>query len=53
MESAMRAIEAKTFPGYRAPRQTETPKLPPAKDRELVRVTAAGATLLEYTVLPV
>src|ERR1700722_5697455 len=47
----MRAIEAKAFSGYGALRQTEMPKPRPAKDRVLVRVTAAGVTPLEYTVL--
>jgi NADPH:quinone reductase-like Zn-dependent oxidoreductase len=47
----MRAIEAKTFSGYGGLRQTELPKPQPAKDRVLVRVTAAGVTPLEYTVL--
>src|SRR6202034_264463 len=48
---AMRAIEAKTFSGYGGLRQTEQPKPPPAKDRVLVHITAAGVTPLEYTVL--
>jgi NADPH:quinone reductase-like Zn-dependent oxidoreductase len=47
----MRAIEAKTFSGYSGLRQVELPKPQPAKDRVLVRVTAAGVTPLEYTVL--
>src|SRR2546430_1085676 len=47
----MRAIEAKTFSGYGGLRQTELPRPQPAKDRVLVRVTAAGVTPLEYTVL--
>ncbi len=47
----MRAIEAATFSGYGGLRQTELPKPQPAKDRVLVRVTAAGVTPLEYTVL--
>src|SRR6202790_3902079 len=47
----MQAIEAKTFSGYGGPRQTEFPKPRPAKDRVLVRVTAAGVPPLEYTVL--
>src|SRR6202035_5444120 len=45
----MQAIEAKTFSGYGGLRQTEFPKPQPAKDRVLVRVTAAGVTPLEYT----
>jgi NADPH2:quinone reductase len=48
---AMRAIEAKTFSGYGGLRQTELPKPQPARDGVLVRVTAAGVTPLEYTVL--
>src|ERR1700737_2435037 len=47
----MRAIEANTFSGYGGLRQMELPKPQPAKDRVLVRVTAAGVTPLEYTVL--
>src|SRR5580700_1253718 len=47
----MRAIEAKTFSGYGGLQQTELPKPQPVKDRVLVRVTAAGVTPLEYTVL--
>src|SRR6266403_578038 len=47
----MRVIEAETFSGYDGLRQTELPKPQPAKDRVLVRVTAAGVTPLEYTVL--
>ena len=47
----MRAIEAKAFSGYGGLRQTELPKPQPAKDRVLVRLTAAGVTPLEYTVL--
>jgi NADPH:quinone reductase len=48
---AMWAIEAKTFSGYGGLQQTELPKPQAAKDRVLVRVTAAGVTPLEYTVL--
>jgi NADPH2:quinone reductase len=48
---AMRAIEAKTFSGYGGLRQTELPKPQPAKDRLLVRVTAAGVTPLDHTIL--
>src|ERR1700735_4323373 len=47
----MRAIVATTFSGYGGLSQTELPKPQPAKDRVLVRVTAAGVTPLEYTVL--
>jgi NADPH:quinone reductase-like Zn-dependent oxidoreductase len=38
----MRAIEAETFSGYSGLRQIELPTPQPAKDRVLVRVTAAG-----------
>src|SRR5271169_5107897 len=48
---AMLAIEANTFSGYGGLRQVELPKPQPARDRVLVRVTAAGVTPLEYTVL--
>src|SRR5260370_23007787 len=47
----MRAIEAKTFRGWGGLRQTELPKPQPAKDRVLVRVTAAGVTPLDHTIL--
>src|SRR6476659_6231907 len=47
----MRAIEAKSFSGYGGLRQLELPKPQPAKDRVLVRVTAAGATPLDPTIL--
>jgi NADPH2:quinone reductase len=47
----MRAIEAETFSGYGGLRQVELPKPQPAKDRVLVRVTAAGVTPLDHTVL--
>ena len=40
----MRAIEAETFSGYGGLRQIELPKPQSAKDRVLVRVTAAGVT---------
>ncbi|MDN7178719.1 zinc-binding alcohol dehydrogenase family protein [Caballeronia sp. SEWSISQ10-4 2] len=47
----MRAIEAKAFSGYGGLRQSELPKPQPTADRVLVRVTAAGVTPLEYTIL--
>jgi len=47
----MRAIEAKTFLGYGGLQQTQLPKPQPAKDRVLVRVTAAGVTPLDHTIL--
>src|SRR5260370_34064030 len=47
----MRAIEAKTFRGWGGLRRTYLPKPQPAKDRVLVRVTAAGVTPLDHTIL--
>jgi NADPH:quinone reductase-like Zn-dependent oxidoreductase len=47
----MRAVEAETFSGYGGLRQIELPKPQPAKDRVLVRVTAAGVTPLDHTIL--
>jgi NADPH2:quinone reductase len=47
----MRVIEAKTFSGYGGLQQTESPNPQPVKDRVLARITAAGVTPLEYTVL--
>jgi NADPH2:quinone reductase len=47
----MRAIQAETFSGYGGLQQIELPKPRPAKDRVLVRVTAAGVTPLDYTIL--
>src|SRR6202521_4851972 len=47
----MRAIEAKSFSGYGGLRQIELPKPQPTKDRVLVRVTAAGVTPLDHTIL--
>jgi NADPH2:quinone reductase len=51
MEDMMLAIEAKTFSGHSGLRQTELPKPQPAKDRVLVRVTAAGVTPLDHVIL--
>jgi NADPH:quinone reductase len=48
---AVRVIEANTFSGYGGLQQTELPTPQPVKDRVLVRVTAAGVTPLEHTVL--
>ncbi|HXO68900.1 MAG TPA: zinc-binding alcohol dehydrogenase family protein, partial [Bradyrhizobium sp.] len=47
----MQAIEANSFSGYGGLRQVELPKPQPAKDRVLVRVTAAGVTPLDHTIL--
>src|SRR5260370_137500 len=44
-------MEGRTVWGYGGLRQTELPEPQSAKDRVLVRVTAAGVTPLEYTVL--
>jgi NADPH:quinone reductase len=48
---AMRAMQAETFSGYSGLRQIESPEPLPAKDKVLVRVTAAGVTPLDYTIL--
>jgi NADPH2:quinone reductase len=47
----MRAMQAETFSGYGGLRQIELPKPQSAKDRVLVRVTAAGVTPLDHTIL--
>jgi NADPH:quinone reductase len=47
----MRAIEAKTFSGYGGLRQSELPRPQPVEDRVLVRITAAGVTPLDHTIL--
>jgi NADPH:quinone reductase len=47
----MRAIEAKAFTGYDGLREIELPKPHPAKDKVLVRITAAGVTPLDHTIL--
>ena len=47
----MRAIEVQTFSGYGGLRQVELPKPQLAKSRVLVRVTAAGVTPLDNTIL--
>jgi NADPH:quinone reductase len=48
---AMRAIEAETFSGYGGLPQIDLPKPQPAKARVLVRVTTAGVTPLDHTIL--
>src|ERR1700751_3011558 len=48
---AMRVIEAETFSGYGGLRQIELPKPQPATNRVLVRITAAGVTPLDHTIL--
>ena len=47
----MQAIEANSLSGYGGLRQVELPKPQPANDRVLVRVTAAGVTPLDHTIL--
>jgi NADPH2:quinone reductase len=47
----MKAIEAKDFSGYGGLRQVQLAKPAPDKDRVLVRITAAGVTPLEHTIL--
>jgi NADPH:quinone reductase len=47
----MRAMEAKTFSGYGGLRQIDLSKPQPATDRVLVRITAAGVTPLDHTIL--
>ena len=47
----MRAIEAESFSGYGGLRQIDSPRPQSAKDRVLVRVTAAGVTPLDHTIL--
>jgi NADPH2:quinone reductase len=47
----MRAIEAKTFSGYGGLQRIELPKPQPANGRVLIRVTAAGVTPLDHTIL--
>jgi len=47
----MRAIQAETFSGYGGLRQIELTKPQPAKERVLVRDTAAGVTPLDHTIL--
>src|SRR6202790_4439024 len=48
---AMRAIEAESFSGYGGLRQIDSPRPQSAKERVLVRVTAAGVTPLDHTIL--
>jgi NADPH2:quinone reductase len=47
----MRAIEAKTFSGYDGLQQIQLPKPQPAKDKVLIRISAAGVTPLDHTIL--
>jgi len=47
----MRAMRAETFSGYEALRRVELPKPAVSGGRVLVRITAAGVTPLDYTIL--
>src|SRR5579862_6886782 len=47
----MHAIQAKTFSGYGALEQIDSVKPQPAKDKVLIRITAAGVTPLDHTIL--
>ena len=47
----MGVVEAVNFSGYGGLRQLELPKPQPAKDSALVRITAAGVTPLDHTIL--
>ena len=47
----MHAIQAKTFTGYGGLEQIDSVKPPPAKDKVLIRITAAGVTPLDHTIL--
>ena len=47
----MGVVEAVNFSGYGGLRQFELPKPHPAKDSVLVRITAAGVTPLDHTIL--
>ena len=47
----MSAIQAKDFTGYGALRQVQLAKPSPVADRVLVRITAAGVTPLDHTIL--
>src|ERR1700704_6157267 len=47
----MRAMRADSFTGYRGLKLTEIPKPVLADGRVLVRITAAGVTPLDHTIL--
>src|SRR5271155_2601413 len=51
VKDSTRAIEAKSFSGYSALQLIARPRPQPAKDKVLIRVTAAGVTPLDYTIL--
>ena len=47
----MRAMRAEAFSGYRALKLVDIPKPAVSDGRVLVRITAAGVTPLEHTIL--
>ena len=47
----MHAIVAESFTGYGGLRKIEVPKPAPEKDKVLVRITAAGVTPLDHTIV--
>src|SRR2546426_9459896 len=47
----MRAMRAETFSGYEGLKLIELPKPAVTKAKVLVRITAAGVTPLDYTIL--
>ena len=47
----MRAMRAETFTGYKALKLVDLPKPAVTDGRVLVRITAAGVTPLDYTIL--
>jgi NADPH2:quinone reductase len=47
----MRAMRAEQFSGYEALKLVELPKPTASEERVLVRITAAGVTPLDYTIL--
>src|SRR3981081_341056 len=47
----MRAMRAESFTGYGGLRLVEVPRPTPADGRVLVRITAAGVTPLDHTIL--
>jgi NADPH:quinone reductase-like Zn-dependent oxidoreductase len=47
----MRAIRAETFSGYQGLKLTDLPKPAVTKGKVMVRITAAGVTPLDHTIL--
>ena len=47
----MRAMRAETFSGYQGLKLIELPKPAVTKGKVLVRITAAGVTPLDHTIL--